>query len=116
MTGNAVRGEVPFVVEGQSYTLVFDFNAICTVEEVFDLPIAQIGEKMAAGMRAGDLRKLIAAGLQDRHPGITDLQAGYLIGKLGAQVAAEKLAEAMQAAFPDAGGAKGSAVPRKGRQ
>lgn len=116
MTGNAVKGEVPFEAEGQTYTLVFDFNAICTVEEVFDLPISEVGEKMAKGMRAGDLRKMIAAGLQGRHPGITDLEAGHLIGVIGAQVAADKLAEAMQAAFPQAGGAKGTDRPRASRR
>jgi hypothetical protein len=112
MSGNPVKGEVQFEADGQTYVLVFDFNAICAVEDVFDLPIAQIGEKMAEGMRAGDLRKLITAGLQQHHPGITDLQAGHIIGLIGAQVAADKLAEAMVAAFPDAGGAKGTSRPR----
>lgn len=118
MAGNPVKGEVSFEAEGQTFVLVFDFNAICAVEDVFDLPIAQIGEKMADGMRAGDLRKLITAGLQANHPGITDLSAGHIIGQIGAQAAANKLAEAMVAAFPDAGGAKSTARPqtRPGRQ
>lgn len=112
MVANAVKGEVPFEVEGQTYVLTFDFNAICAVEEVFDLPISQIGEKLSAGMRAGDLRTLIAAGLQQHHQGITEIDAGVLIGKFGAQQAANKLAEAMQAAFPEAA----PAGPRKGRK
>ena len=113
MAANTIKGEVPFEVDGQTYTLTFDFNAICTVEEVFDLPISKIGEKMARGMRAGDLRTLIAAGLQQHHEGITELQAGLLIGSLGAQAAADKLAEAMQAAFPAQEVAKGGPGPRR---
>jgi hypothetical protein len=117
MVANPVKGEVPFEASGQTYTLLYDFNAICAVEEVFDLPITEIGKKMADGMRAGDLRKLIAAGLQQHHPGVSDLQAGEIIGAIGAQVAAEKLAEAMQAAFPQAwGDASGKARPQTRRQ
>lgn len=110
---NAVKGEVAFEVDGLTYTLTFDFNAICTVEEVFDLPISKIGEKMSRGMRAGDLRTLIAAGLQAHHEGMSELQAGVLIGSVGAQVAADKLAEAMQAAFPAQEVAKGKTDPRR---
>ena len=31
---NAVKGEVAFEVEGRSYKLVLDFNALCEVEDV----------------------------------------------------------------------------------
>lgn len=113
MVANRVKGEVPIEVEGQTYVMVFDFNAICSVEEVFDLPISEIGQKMADGMRARDLRTLIAAGLQGHHAGLTDVQAGDIISQIGAQTAADKLAEAMQAAFPQAGGAKGTGDPQR---
>lgn len=113
---NPVRGEVAFEVEGERYVLVFDFNCICSVEDIFDMSISEVGKKMSRGMRATDLRTLVTAGLKQHHPTLTETEVGGLIGKLGADVAGEKLALAMQAAFPDAEAAEGTATPRPNRQ
>ena len=113
MAGVLAKGEVGFVVADVGYILTFDFNAICAVETTFDLPISEIGKKMAEGVRAGDLRTMFGVGLQRHHPGLSDLAVGDLIGALGAQVAAEKMAEALQAAFPAPEAATGSAHPPK---
>lgn len=113
---NAIKGEVSFLAGNKRYTLVFDFNAICNVEDTFDAPISEVGEKLTGGMRAKDLRALITAGLQAHHPGIEELDVGDLIGKIGPQVAAEKLGEAMQAAFPKAEVAEGTENPPMNRR
>lgn len=112
---NLARGEVPLDVEGASYVLTFDFNAICAIEEVFDLPISRIGEKLADGMRAGDLRTLFAAGLTKHQPGMSETQAGDIIGIIGAHGAAEAVARGLQASFtePEPEVASGGSRPRK---
>lgn len=110
---NPARGDVPLDVNGTPYVLTFDFNAICAIEEVFDLPISQIGEKLADGMRAGDLRTLFAAGLSKHQPGTTESQAGDIIGIIGAFEAAEAVGSALAASFPEPEVASGASNPRK---
>lgn len=103
-------------VGDQVYTLVFDFNAICEIEERFDAPIVEVAAKLDDQIRAKDLRALIAVTLQDRHPGISEKEVGRLIGEYGAEAAGQKLIEAMQSAFPQAEAAEGDKDPRKPRQ
>lgn len=112
---NPMKGEIAFDVQGAPYVLTFDFNAICAIEEVFDLPISQIGEKLMDGMRASDLRTLFAAGLQKHQAGTTETQAGEIISVIGAMEAGQHVALGLQASFPEPEPevASGASRPRK---
>jgi hypothetical protein len=96
MAANRERGEVEFTVDGRTWTLVFDFNAICSIESALDISMDEIGERLGRKPRAGDIRVIFAIGLQAREPATTPEIAGMLITALGPQRAGELLAEAFR--------------------
>lgn len=109
---NPVRGEVGFTVADQHYVLLFSINALCALEDALDMSVSDIGAKMTAGMRMSFLRTVFWAGLIDRRPALTELQAGDILSELGAAEAGALIAQAFTAAFPKAEAATGVARPR----
>lgn len=97
---NPVKGEVAFEADDKSYTLVFDFNAICELEDEFDTEIEKIGEVI--GSRASAIRRVIRVGLSRHHPDIDERQAGDIITAIGPSEAGALITKAFQAAFPEA--------------
>lgn len=107
---NPHRGEVAL----GDHTLVFSINAICDLEEALGRGISEIGVEMETGLSMRTLRAVIWAGLQERHPGTTEKQAGDVISKVGVPAAGEAVSAAFAAAFPQAEATGGKARPQKG--
>lgn len=109
---NAQRGEVELVVGDKTYKLRLGINAIVEVEDV--LGGVGINEIIAsldpANVRIGTLRAILWGALREHHPEVTLLDAGDLIGEVGAAAIAPVVGEAIGAAFPRSEGAK---RPRK---
>lgn len=93
---NSVRGEVAFEAEGEDYTLVLDFNALCDLEE--DFPGIMSGGVELSSPRA--VRSVFRSALAKYHPDIDERGAGDLIQSVGIQKAAELVASAFKASFP----------------
>lgn len=102
-----LKGEVSFKALASTFTLVVDFNAICAIEEELDIKIDEIGDRLKGSGKT--IRSVFRIGLAARHGALTDFEAGNLIQEIGVMKAAELLAEAMTASFPEA---KNPASPR----
>ena len=110
--GNNAKGVVSFEAGDDLWNLVFDFNAMCEIEDEFDMPVAEIGAKTA--WRAKEIRSLFRIGLSRHHADVSDQEAGNIITKVGAKRAGELIGEAFQAANPPKEAAGGKTRPRAG--
>lgn len=110
--GNAIKGVVTFEAGDELYNLVFDFNAMCEIEDEFDMPVAEFGAKKV--WRAKEIRSLFRIGLSRQHPEVGDEDAGNIITKIGAKRAGELIGQAFQAANPPQEAGKGKARPKSG--
>jgi hypothetical protein len=98
---NALRGEVDLQVGDKTYTLRLSINAIAEVETLLDKGINEILATLdPATARIGTLRAILWGSLQEHHPEVTLLDAGELIGAVGAEKAGPIIGEAIKAAFP----------------
>ncbi|WP_226578894.1 hypothetical protein [Acuticoccus sediminis] len=99
----AVRptGELTFSALGSNVVMVFDFNAICEIEDEFDMSVSELQDTLQAP-RMKMIRSIFRIGLSRHHPDITDRKAGEIIGDIGIQRAAGLIGEAFSAAFPQA--------------
>ena len=96
---NAIKGEVAFKAAGGDFKLVYDFNALCSIEEELEVDPTELGAKLSS---PGTIRTVFRIGLAAHHGAMTDLEAGRLIHSMGMQSAGETIAKAFKAAFPDA--------------
>lgn len=108
----SVTGVKSFLVGEDRYTMVFAINAICALEEEFDIKAENIGELLTDG-RVKTIRSLFRIALLENHPGMTDLEAGRIMAAVGLDQVAELLLEALSAAFPDVEEGKSDARPQK---
>jgi hypothetical protein len=69
-------------VDGTTYTLSLDINAICCAEEAVNRPIHEIQAQAAAGSLRY-LRLLIWAAFQAHHPALTIEDVGVLMTRAG---------------------------------
>lgn len=113
---NPEAGEVALEVKGaggdvlETYVIHFGTNACARLESllgdrdvagrVTPTTIERLMPRLAAPGFT-DIRAMIAAGLGDRHPGLTLEAAGDLIDKVGITKCAEAVAIGFKAAFPD---------------
>jgi len=102
---NKIKGEVAFTAFDKQWTLVMDFNTLCSVDTELGIGIHELGERMKTSPAL--IRSVFRIGLEQKHGTLTDLEAGRLIGEIGPVRAGELIAEAVQAGFPEA--AKGGA-------
>jgi hypothetical protein len=108
---NALRGEVDLPVGDKTYTLRLSINAIVEVETLLDKGINEILATLdPASARIGTLRAILWASLQEHHPEVTLLDAGEMIGTVGAENAGPIIGDAIKAAFP---ASDGKPRPRK---
>lgn len=71
----------PLEVDGITYRLAFDYNAIAEAEQAAGINLLEgMGKVLLGAMTAGHLRALLYAALLKAHPGITLDQAGDLLG------------------------------------
>ena len=94
----SIKGEVAFKADDRNWKLVYDFNALCTIETELGIDPDQLGTISGPSM----VRSVFRVGLDAHHPGLTDMEAGRLIHDIGMEKAGELIATAFKAAFPDA--------------
>lgn len=113
---NPVKGELGFETEdGEAFTLLFSYDALVVIEDRLDKGLTQVMAMLKQG-RLGAVRAIFWAGLQDKHPQLTERAAGELILRVEgrAERVQELIAEALLLAFPEAReAAEGAAGPRK---
>jgi len=111
---NPQRGQLGFEVGGERWVFAFTVNALCAVEEEFDLQsISELETVLGGTPSLRTIRKLFRIGLTDCHPDMTDREAGEIIEAIGGlEPSLELIMRAVETAFPEAAkeGAKG---PRK---
>lgn len=102
---NRMRGESTLVVSGQTYTLVFNNNAMCALEGLLNESWTDFMERMKdKKVWLRDIRALLWAELRARHGSVTLEQAGDILSEDGDE-ATTRCMEAFSRAFPtpDAG-------------
>lgn len=98
----SVNGVIPFVVEDDTYYLQFDINALCTLEQRFDTDIKSLLDKLSSEtIRVGTLRTIFWAGLQGRHPNVSEAKAGDLISALGVVEVHKLFERGLSSSFPE---------------
>lgn len=105
---NPKIGYVDLPAGETTYTLRLSVNALVEAETLLDKSINDI---IATLDRVGTLRAIMWAALLEKHPNTTLLDAGEIIGAVGADAAGVAIGEALKAAFPD--DLKGDARPPK---
>ena len=79
---NGFKGEIGLTYEGQSYTMVLDFNALCDFEgETGKNALTELEGMEAGALSASDTRALMWAGLRQRHPDMTLQLAGCILSE-----------------------------------
>jgi hypothetical protein len=88
---NPHRGEVELKAGDKSYTLVYNINVLCEIEE------ANPGvNTMTDFAKLSNIRYLLLAGLTTHHPEIKKTDAGNIIQEAGFQVVKIAVAEALE--------------------
>ncbi len=73
---NRLKGEASFTVDGQTFTLVFDAEALLAIEDALDIGLIELFGNLKAAqddprkVRIGTLATMVACGLQRHHPGV----------------------------------------------
>jgi hypothetical protein len=117
---NTQRGQLGFEVdiegqrEPQRWTMSFGTNALCAIEDAFQLTdITGLEGILKNKPSLRTIRTLFRLGLTDCHPDMTDMEAGQLIDRIGGlEPSLELVSRAIEQAFPEAAGS-GAGGPRK---
>lgn len=104
---NGEKGEVDVAVDGKTYTLRLNANALCELETLLSsreerVTFQQVVSWCAAGQLLA-VRALLWAALRAYHPGVTLQDAGELMTRIDGL--APKLLEALAASMPKPNGA-----------
>jgi len=84
-------------MDGETYTLRFDINAICSVEAKTGKKIGDLEEELENPSMTV-LRGILSAGLECHHPELSEQEVGRMFRMTDL---AGKVAEALRAAFPE---------------
>lgn len=120
-SANPQRGQLGFEVDGQRWTMAFGTNALCAIEDEFELAdITQLEGVLTNKPSLRTIRTLFRLGLVDCHPDMNDMEAGQIIDAIGGlEPSLELVSRAIEQAFPEAakGGAGGppKSTPTGGR-
>lgn len=102
----AANGKKQFEALGASWTLAYDINALCRIEDRLQIESAQEFQRvLQKSLSFRKLRTLFCCGLS---PDATEEQAGEIMQELGMDTVSAMITETIQSAFPDA---KGNARP-----
>lgn len=114
VAANPQRGQLGFEVGGERWTFAFSTNALCVVEEEFDLTdITQLEKVLTESPSLRTIRTLFRIGLTDCHPAMTDREAGVIMEAVGGlEPSLELIMRAVEQAFPEAA-KDGDRNPRK---
>lgn len=101
---NKQRGHLGFEVGEERYTFVFSTNALCAIEDEFELEdITQLERVLTQSPSLRTVRTLFRLGLVDEHPDMDDRAAGKIMDDVGGLEPSLKLImQAVQNAFPEA--------------
>lgn len=117
---NPLRGEASFKAGAARYTIVFDVNAFCDLEDETGLGVGELIDQIQDRPSFKLLRSIFCAGLQARHPRTTLAEAGEIMADAGLDEMKTALANALKAAMPGAGeidasgeSAEGKAPPKQ---
>lgn len=97
---NPLRGDAELKAGDKTYTIVFDVNAFCELEDDTGLDIngivAAVNERPSVKL----LRDLFTAGLQKHHQGTTKIEAGDIMSDAGVEALEQVLVKALVQALP----------------
>jgi hypothetical protein len=117
---NPLRGEASFQAGASTFTLVFDVNAFCELEEETGLGVTELIEQIQDRPSFKLLRSIFCAGLQTHHPKTSIKETGEIMSDAGLDVIKDGLQKALQAAMPGkaevdepGASAEGKATPRR---
>lgn len=114
----ARKGEVTIEVEGQTYRLVLNLNAMMAAEDATDQSFAELMEKCAKG-RLSAIRTVLWAALQEHHPRMSLKDVGEWMERAGLDTLLAGLTAMSVGTVPDAADAKELGIkparPRKAR-
>lgn len=97
---NKLKGEVQFLALGQRWTMLMDFNAICTLEDVLGVKGTDFSGAMTS---ARAIRTTVLVGLSEHHPEIDEKTVGKILTDLGMDRPLEIIGEAFRWAMPEDG-------------
>lgn len=109
---NPHRGEVALKSGGKVYTLLFDINTLCEIEEALDVPLSQMGAVLNDGAKLSTIRTMVWAGLQNHHPEIDLKAAGAIIAGADLAEVSKAIGEGLVAALPKSEGGAANPGPR----
>jgi hypothetical protein len=106
---NRLRGQIELKAGEAVHILRFTVNAFCDLETELGRPMSEIlagfmTPESRAKVSLSLVRALVWAGLKDAQPSVTIAAAGEIMDAAGPPTAVAKVAEALQAAFPDESG------------
>jgi len=110
---NAERGHLGFEVGGKPYTFVFSTNALCAIEDHFNIEsIDELDKVIGPKPSLRKIRTLFRLGLTDDNSDMTDVEAGKIMDAVGGlEPSAQLVMKALTNAFPEAAGSA-TADPR----
>lgn len=97
---NPLKGEVSFLDGEETITVGFDINTMCTLEGALAMDAQAIAERFATDNRVSFLRTLLWGGLQEHHAGMTMVEAGRLMHRVGVGEIRGAVIAALRGAFP----------------
>lgn len=98
---NPLRGEASFKAGAATFTLVFDVNAFCELEDETGLGVTELIERIQDKPSFKLLRSIFCAGLQTHHPQTSTAEAGEIMSDAGMDGVKDALSRALQAAMPN---------------
>lgn len=110
---NGARGHLGFEVGGVTYIFAFSTNALCAVEDHFEIAsIDELDKVLGKKPSLRQIRTLFRLGLTDLDPDMTDVEAGKIMDAVGGlEPSAQLVMKALSNAFPEAA-ASATADPR----
>lgn len=97
---NPLRGEASFKAGAATFTLVFDVNAFCELEDETGFGVTELIERIQDKPSFKLLRSIFCAGLQTHHPRTSTAEAGEIMSDAGMDGVKDALSRALQAAMP----------------
>jgi hypothetical protein len=98
---NSQRGSVALQAGDTAFTVSFSVNALCELEDAFQVPVQKLGDLFSAETSIKDVRKLVRCALSDHHPDITEKEAGQVITDAGIPACMDAVQKAFKLAFPE---------------
>lgn len=101
MSANARRGEIEASLDGRDYTLCLTLGALAELENAFSAnDLSALVERFSGGrLSAGDLVKIIGAGLRGAGNDVSDANVGAMRAEGGAAGFARVAARLLAATF-----------------